>query len=260
MSEDPVTNYGSLSGSITFLNSMRDKTYDNSIFYKSASEKNRIWLDLLDSNNNPVRTLIGYVDNATNGIDRMYDAETTLNATNNLFSVINNKPYNIQGKSLPFDENDKVDLGITIATAGEYKIAINEVDGLFAQGQSIYLEDKLLHVIFNLRQAPYFFTTDQGTFNDRFVLRYTNTLYANSNFSDSSFSFIVFKSHDFITIQSAKKPIGEVVVYDIQGRIINDFKNLTTSEFQFSAPTTQQVLVLKIITTDNLTFYRKILN
>ncbi|MFZ4671716.1 MAG: hypothetical protein ACOYLT_06860 [Flavobacterium sp.] len=260
MSENPVTDYGSLSGSITFLNSMRDKTYDNSIFYKSASEKNRIWLDLLDSNNNPIRTLIGYVENATNDEDRMYDAEITMGPENKIYSVINNKPYIIQGKSLPFDINDQVPLGITIDSSGAYKIAINEVDGLFEQGQSIYLEDKLLHVIFNLRQAPYVFTTDQGTFNDRFVLRYTDTSLSNSDFSDLSSSIVVFKSHDFVTIQSDKTLIGEVVVYDIQGRIIHDFKNLTTSEFQFSVPTAQQVLVLKIITANNLSFYRKILN
>ncbi|NBU81538.1 MAG: hypothetical protein EBS55_07815, partial [Flavobacteriaceae bacterium] len=237
MSEDPVADYGSLSGSITFLNSMRDKTYDNSIFYKSASEKNRIWLDLLDSENNPVRTLIGYVDNATNDADRMYDAEITMGTTNKIYSVINNKSYIIQGKSLPFDINDQVPLGINIAASGSYKIAINEVDGLFEHGQSIYLEDKLLHVIFNLRQAPYVFTTDQGTYNDRFLLRYTDTSLPNSDFSDLSSSIVVFKSHDFVTIQSDKTPpIGEVVVYDIQGRIIQDFKNLTTSEFKFSPP------------------------
>jgi hypothetical protein len=260
MSENPVTDYGSSSGSISFLNSMRDITYDNSIFYKSASEKNRIWLDLLDSNNNPIRTLIGYVDNATNDLDRMYDAEIIMGTENKIYSVINNKPYIIQGKSLPFDINDQVPLGITIAASGSYKIAINEVDGLFEHGQSIYLEDKLLNIIFNLREAPYVFTTDQGTFNDRFVLRYTNTSLSNSEFSDLSSSIVVFKSHDYVTIQSDRTPIGEVVVYDIQGRIIQDFKNLTTYEFQFSAPTAQQVLVLKIVTTNNLSFYRKILN
>jgi hypothetical protein len=217
-------------------------------------------LDLLDSNNNSVRTLIGYVENATNDADRMYDAEITMGTENIIYSVINNKPYIIQGKSLPFDINDQVPLGMTIAASGSYKIAINEVDGLFERGQSIFLEDKLLHIIFNLRQAPYVFTTDQGTFNDRFVLRYTNTSLSNSEFSDLSSSIVVFKSHDYFTIQSDRTPIGEVVVYDIQGRIIQDFKNLTTSEFQFSAPTAQQVLVLKIVTTNNLSFYRKILN
>ena len=161
---------------------------------------------------------------------------------------------------MPFDINDQVPLGINIAASGSYKIAVNEVDGLFEQGQSIYLEDKLLNVIFNLRQAPYVFSTEQGTFNGRFVLRYTDTSLSSSDFSDLSSSIVVFKSHDFVTIQSDKTPIGEVVVYDIQGRIIQDFKNLTTSEFKFSPPTAQQVLVLKIITKDNLPFYRKILN
>ena len=257
MSEDPVTDYASLTGSITFLNSMRDKTYDNSIFYKSSSEKNRIWLDLLDSNNNPTRTLIGYVDNATNDADRMYDAETTMGTANKIYSVINNKPYIIQGKSLPFDTNDQVPLGITIASSGAYKIAINEVDGLFEQGQSIFLEDKLLNTIYDLRQAPYAFTSASGTFNDRFVLRYTSPSLANTNFSDSSSSFVIYNSEGLVNIKSDKVQISGVEVYDIQGRLLYDFKNINTSEFQFPATIEQQVLVLKIITTDNLSFYRK---
>ena len=253
--------------SVTFTNSMRSKVYDNSQFFKTGqisstpeNDKHSIWIDLLDGTNNISRSLVAYCEGATHQKDRMFDAYTRVADATILYSLIGSESQIIQGRGLPFDENDQVPLGFHAPTAGAFTIAIAAVDGLFAQGQSIYLEDKLLHIIFNLRQAPYVFSTEQGTFNDRFVLRYTDTSLSNSDFSALSSSFVVFKSHDVITIQSDATQIGEVVVYDIQGRIINDFKNLATSEFQFSAPTAQQVLVLKIITKDNLSFYRKILN
>ena len=253
--------------SVTFTNTMRNKGHDNSQFFKtgqisstSENDKHSIWIDLLDGTNNISRSLVAYCEGATHQKDRMFDAYTRVADATILYSLIGSESQIIQGRGLPFDENDQVPLGFHAPTAGAFTIAIAAVDGLFAQGQSIYLEDKLLHIIFNLRQAPYVFSTEQGTFNDRFVLRYTDTSLSNSDFSALSSSFVVFKSHDVITIQSDATQIGEVVVYDIQGRIINDFKNLATSEFQFSAPSAQQVLVLKIITKDNLSFYRKILN
>jgi hypothetical protein len=253
--------------SVTFTNTMRKKEYGNSQFFKTGqisstpeNDKHSIWIDLLDGTNTISRALVAYCEGATHQKDRMFDAYTRVADATILYSLIGSESQIIQGRGLPFDENDQVPLGYHAPTAGSFTIAIAAVDGLFAQGQSIYLEDKLLHITFNLRQAPYVFTTDQGTFNDRFVLRYTDTSLSNSDFSALSASFVVFKSHDVITIQSDATQIGEVVVYDIQGRILNDFKNLATSEFQFSAPSAQQVLVLKIITKDNLSFYRKILN
>lgn len=253
--------------SVTFTNSMRSKGYDNSQFFKtspmlatSENDKHRIWIDLIDATNYFSSALVAYCEGATHQKDRMFDAYTRVADATILYSLIGSESQIIQGRGLPFDENDQVPLGFHAPTAGAFTIAIAAVDGLFAQGQSIYLEDKLLHITFNLRQAPYVFSTEQGTFNDRFVLRYTDTSLSNSDLSALSASFVVFKSHDVITIQSDATQIGEVVVYDVQGRILNDFKNLTTSEFQFSVPTAQQVLVLKIVTTNNLSFYRKILN
>ena len=51
-----------------------------------------------------------------------------------------------------------------------------DFDGLFV-GQNIYLEDKLLNVIYDLRTTPYSFTATEGIVENRFVIRYTNTVF-----------------------------------------------------------------------------------
>ena len=180
--------------------------------------------------------------------------------TNLLYSLIGDESQVIQGRALPFDENDQVPIGYHAQSAGSFTIAIAAVDGLFGQGQAIYLEDKLLNVIYDLRQAPYVFSSEQGTFNDRFVLLYTNTFLSNTNFSSQNASFILFKSGDSINIKSDKTEMSEIVLYDMQGRVLNDFKNVNGSQFQFTAPMQQQIVVLKIITTDNYSFYKKFSN
>jgi hypothetical protein len=53
------------------------------------------------------------------------------------------KNFVIQGRALPFDDNDKVPLGYKTTIVGEFKIAIDEADG-FLVNKKIFLEDKLL--------------------------------------------------------------------------------------------------------------------
>ena len=101
-------------GIVTFNNAMRDKSYNNSQFYKNADvtksvvniEKNRIWLDLVSPTQQAVRAVIGYVEGATNAKDRMFDAYSSYKPAMNLFSLIDDDIISIQGKSLPFLDSD----------------------------------------------------------------------------------------------------------------------------------------------------------
>jgi hypothetical protein len=51
--------------------------------------------------------------------------------------------------------------------------------------QNIYLEDRLLNVIHDLKQSPYSFNTFIGKVRYRFELRYTTNLLATDNFSSA---------------------------------------------------------------------------
>jgi len=214
------------SSTVTFNNSMRSRTYSNSQFYRSstttdeAEEANRIWLDLVDPSNNSTRTLVGYFSEATVDFDRMYDAQKNIDNSFNIYSLVDDRTVIIQGRPTPFDTNDTVPIGVNIKTAGVYSMAIAAVDGLFLENQDIYIEDKLLSVIHDLRDSPYSFTSEIGKFDDRFVLRYTNsTLGSSSNLQSVANAFI---SNHQIQIE-AKEPIKEVIIYDISGKQVTVF-------------------------------------
>ena len=134
---------------VVFNNAMRSKAYDNSQFYRSASlqsssdEKSRIWLDL-NSNNQSAKTLIGYVDGATMGKDRMYDAVALPSTETAIYSILDSKNMIIQGR-YPFSDEDRVPLGIKITNSGINSVGIHAVDGVF-QEQDIYLEDLYLNI------------------------------------------------------------------------------------------------------------------
>jgi hypothetical protein len=249
---------------VTFKNSMRDKTYDNSQFYRTmqsdTEEKNRIWLDLIDSNNVPVRTVVGYVAEATIGLDRMYDAIKNIAKEKNIYSLSEEETLIIQGRPTPFDQNDQVQIGVNILSAGDYKIAIAAVDGLFEHEQPIYLEDKELNIIYDLRQSPYSFTSAAGIFNARFVLRYTNTALGNPDFGNIENSVIVAGNQGELTIKSSIENIQEVTIYDVLGRQLFFAKEVNNTNFVTSnISLSKQTLIVKIKLENGMIISRKII-
>ena len=247
---------------VNFNNSMRDKTYSNTQFYRNTQsiDEHRIWLDLVDSNNESVRTLVGYFPEATLGLDRMYDAFRNIANSKNIYSLAENETLIIQGRPTPFDDNDQVPIGVNIMQDGNYKIAIAAVDGLFEHNQPIFLEDKLLNIIYDLRQAPYSFTTAAGRFDDRFILRYTNNSLANPDFGNIDNSVIIAANHGELTIKSSIENMQEVTVYDILGRQLFDAKNINNTNFVNSnISMSQQALIVKIKLANGYVVTRKII-
>jgi hypothetical protein len=75
----------------------------------------------------------------------------------------------IQGRALPFDENDEVQLGFRSSVAGNFNIGIDQTDGIL-KAQNIVVEDKVLNIVHDLKTGPY--ALPLRYFNDRFVLFY----------------------------------------------------------------------------------------
>src|SRR5690606_2140763 len=199
------------------------KTQENN----RAIEKHRIWLDLIAPNNRANSILVGYIENATNGIDRLYDGYELSETSTRFYSLIADEKMAIQGKALPFEESDTVPLGVVIPLAGNYTIAINTLDGLFeSTNQDIYLEDTYTGIIHDLRGAPYSFTSGTGTFNDRFILRYTNETLSQPDEQVLSGVLISAPSNAYIKVSSGFETIKSVAVYDVLGRKLFSNKNV----------------------------------
>ena len=221
-------------GNITFNNSMRVPDFNNQFFKSgnsttSDSEKNRIWLNLY-SDTTFRQMLVAYVDGATNGHDRLYDGNSFTNNEVNLYSILDDRNLVIQGRGLPFDENDVVPLGYKITNQGVYNIAIDELDGLFLGEQNVYLRDKFLSIDHDLKASPYSFTTAAGTFNNRFEIVYVSNALGTNNPSEINTFASIF--NNVIKIESSEF-MKEITLYDITGKLINSY-SLTESKKQFS--------------------------
>lgn len=216
-------------GNVTFTNDMRydatESSYDNSEFFRSADEtettsleKQLVWLSLINSEDVSVSTLVGYLDGATNEKDRMFDAYINDDAFK-IYSLISDRKIVIQGRALPFLNEDEVPLGIDVSTDGIYKIGIDNLEGsiFLDESQDIYLRDTYLNVEHNLKESAYSFTAVAGATKDRFVLIYEPTSSVLSVDDEVLNNTFVYIKQGTLYVKSAEN-IETIQVYDISGK------------------------------------------
>ena len=254
-------------GNVTFRNSMR-VAGANSQFFRlnntSTLEKNRLWLDFTNVNDSDEfkQVLVGYIENATNAYENGFDGDIIeAGNTVSFYSIADSKNLTIQGRALPFNSNDQVAIGYKSAVTSNFQIALSSMDGLFEDTSvGVYLEDTLLHIIHDLRQSPYQFVTEAGTFDTRFILRYNNTLLnVNPNELNAN-NVVVFKQNEKIRIETTNIMMQSVKVFDIQGRLIlaKDGINSQSATLQ-KVGLANQALMVQITSVEGVTITKKII-
>ncbi|HSN47999.1 MAG TPA: T9SS type A sorting domain-containing protein, partial [Flavobacterium sp.] len=220
----------------TFNNAMREAG-QNSNFFRSANTtkkessaesnadlvKDRIWLNLTNNSGAFSQTLVGYFESATQGLDRGFDGESFGGNDVTFYSIIPQAQLAIQGRGLPFDENDQVNLGYNAAIGGDLSIRIDHLEGVFST-QNIFLEDKELEVLHDLKEKPYVFKTQAGDYNDRFALRFTDkTLSVKNPVYEDDIQVDYVRSSSVLNIvnHSADTTINTVTLFSISGKSIS---------------------------------------
>ncbi len=139
----------------------------------------------------------------------------------------------IQGRALPFDENDEVPLGFKSTISGDFTINIDQVDGSLIN-QAVYIEDRLVHTTVDLKTSPYTFATAAGIFNDRFVLKYSNKTLGTTKFDITANKVLVSINNKQIKINSFAETIDKVAIYDLLGKQIYQKNKINSTEWSVS--------------------------
>lgn len=248
---------------LIFSNAMRAKTYSNTNFFRNANLNNnqidRIWLNLTNTDGMFSQQLIGYFDNATLENDQAYDAQMLKGPSNiNFYSQSQSQFYKIQARPA-FNSNDTVLIGFTTTANGDFSIAIDNKEGVF-ETQNIYLQDNLLNIVHDLKQAPYNFVTTYGTFDDRFVLKYENSVLSNNTFVNAENQVNISAKDSKINIVSNTQNIKQIEVFDVLGRRL--FNNDLVNEKTFTTTSIlakNQTLIVKIKLENGEIITRKII-
>lgn len=257
-----------VAGNLKFNNSMRSGSTiptANTQFYKVATSKekstvkNRVWLNMENTDGMFSQQLVGYFAAATNAYDSGYDGLVS-DAGNyiSFYSFINGDKYKIQGRAA-FNKEDQVRLGYFSSVSGTFNINIDSKEGVFNTDETpVYLEDKLLHIIHDLKKGAYSFSTQIGSFDDRFVLRYTNK--ENEIPDKSENSITVYKDKNELVIDSKLQNISRVTVFDLYGKKLFDKELSNSKELHISnGILKKQVLVLNITLANGQLISKKVM-
>lgn len=202
---------------ITFKESMRvgDKNSDDNFFRKASVEKQLLRLSLNSWDGQLyTETLLGFLEDATEGVDRRYDALCLNENPLQLYSKIKDKHYTIQG--LPTITNQQIiSLGMNISEAGTYTFDLSEMSNI-PEDVIIELIDKKLNIVHNLSESTYTFEALESVDNNRFSLNLRKDIISHSVQPSQNLDIKIHK--DGINLFGL--PIYHISIMDATGKLL----------------------------------------
>ncbi|WP_304344356.1 T9SS type A sorting domain-containing protein [Chryseobacterium koreense] len=218
-------------GTLTFHNeSMRvDDPATPQYFGKGGKTVNdtmdRYWLGLTTPSGIQYSAAVVYYQGGSLQVGQ--DDSKASNYSEDIYTMAGVEKIAIHGRPL-FDLQDVLPLGYSASASGNYTLYIQDFEGIFANGQNIYLIDKQTGIQTNLSQGSYTFSSRPGEFTNRFDIVYLpKTIFATHAGLKSDVS--VYREGDDFVVESLEQKITELEVYDGVGRMVfrtvpNSFK------------------------------------
>ena len=201
---------------LKYSNSLRSENITNTVFFGKKAQDDRYWLQLTAPSGIASTIALVYFSggNSAFGIDD----SPAMGGSDALYSFADNEKVAINGRA-PFTTDDKINLGSSHFIKGSYTIALGDREGIFANGQKIYLKDKLTGVITNLSEGDYTFNANAGENTGRFeiVYKYETVLAVDSNVADE---LSVYRDGGNFVVKAQSKKLTGLELYDIAGRLI----------------------------------------
>jgi len=201
---------------VTFTNAMRIGNNEGQ-FFRKVNDASRIWLNIDNGLIKGNQMMVGYTGSATAGIDISLDGILIPNGTC-ISSLIGNTRYGIQARPA-FNTSDIVPMGLKVVSSGTHTISLDHADGIFQEGQDIFLKDNLMGIITNLKLSPYTFTSTAGDFDNRFQLQFVNALPQSRINAVLDVVAYVDDNH-IMNLDAGASIIDSVRIFDIRGRMV----------------------------------------
>ena len=242
----------SAAGNITFNNAMRRTTGNTTL---RNLDLDRIWLNVQSEGYELNSTaLIGFLDQATDGIDIGYDAKRL--ATNvSLYSHLDDGSdiLGIQGRGT-FQENVKISMGFATLVDEKlnYTISIENIEGLNLGTATAYLIDTFENVETNLSEFNYTFISEKGIYDNRFILQFTpEAVLGTNDFALESVTLYPNPTSAILNIKSPNTMVSSVTVYDLRGRVVLTKTNLNSNNIQLDLSELNSTMYFIEINTDD---------
>ncbi|MFY0598948.1 MAG: right-handed parallel beta-helix repeat-containing protein [Cyclobacteriaceae bacterium] len=205
--------------SIIFTEAMRSTgdNADDNFFRKENETPSYIRINLTADDGLFKQAIVGWMDDVYDEeVDRRFDAQVfNKSAEYAIYTFKANTALAIQGATL---EKQEIPLGFNVAEYGTYQLEIDQND--FA-GSELFLIDRLTNETIDLMSGNYSFHTEEGQFEDRFMLS-TKAVAPLSNLSDRLSGVYAFDKT--LNIKADDSEAKAYVLYSLSGRAIKVFK------------------------------------
>ncbi|WP_448670167.1 T9SS type A sorting domain-containing protein [Chryseobacterium koreense] len=205
------------STTLKFNNNSRTKDFEDDPFFgKGGAAMDRYWLKMVTPDQLAVQMAVVYFGGGSNGFGS--DDSFSAGGSDELYSMTDGLKIGINGRS-PFVVSDKVPLGSRHYVAGSYTIAIDQAEGVFANGQNIYLKDNQTGAVANLSEGGYTFSAAAGETTGRFEIIYEPQIVLATD-GQVKESLMVYRDGTDFVVRAPDKKITMVEVFDSAGRLI----------------------------------------
>ncbi|WP_320815254.1 T9SS type A sorting domain-containing protein [Flavobacterium sp.] len=215
-------------------------------------------------NNGGVRpTTIAFLDTATDGFDYGADGRSPSNEAAEFYYILNDMPHEYVATAVKFDINKKIPVGLRCASQANFKVQVIGAFSGFDDAQKVYMHDKETGVYYDIKNGVFDMTMPAGDNKTRFEItfkNYADVLDSNDNALDS---FQVFQNNDnamLTVVNTLKKDVTSIDLYDVTGKIVVSKVNLGKSE-QYEISTSglsAGIYIVKLTTRDNLSIDKKV--
>ncbi|MFE3866519.1 LamG-like jellyroll fold domain-containing protein [Flavobacterium sp. LS2P90] len=230
------------------------KDNSNDVVYNNYNTKIRLGFNT--ANNFHRQLLIGFMDDlATDGLDRGYDGYQIDTQKNDLYFLIDDWEYTIQGVGA-FDVNKSYPLGVKTDTIGKVQFVVDSKEFLPAN-QKIFIHDKETSIYYDITEKAAEVNLSAGTYDTRFELTFKTDKTLGIGENELPESMIVVYNNEskkkLVISKNKAVDIKEISIYNIVGQQLSTLKkvpNGNTIEMPFNVE--RGVYLIKIITAEGL--------
>ena len=222
------------SNTITFNNAMREKN-NTQFFIPPIENVQRLKISVTNPNGDFNEILIGFLNEATYGVDNLYDGHKLQgNPDLSFYSMIPGYDRNLVIQALPpLTLEEIIPVGLDVGISGKYQFKVELIEN-FDVTTEIYLEDKAVAKLTDLRNTDtYEFTLDKGVTDERFVIKFkpqTIDIEENLSGEDGKEPIIAIQGKTLF-VESRSDFSGTLRVQDLLGKELQS-KLITNSHFE----------------------------
>ncbi|RMA58814.1 family 10 glycosylhydrolase [Ulvibacter antarcticus] len=241
-------------GNVMFNNALRLTSGNTTL--RKVSDADKIWIEVRENVYGLGSTTgVSFSENASSEIDAGYDT-MKLGTVVSLYSHLQDgsEQLGIQGREI-FDSGITIPMGFSTlieADAGiPYTIAVADVEGLNIENADVYLIDHYTNMITNIKTGHYVFTSDAGTFDNRFTLLFESLVLDTNVSVQDAVSIYPNPTENIVNIVSPNNVVDSIEVYDLSGRMISRTKFSSEKDYQLDMSSFESAIYfLKINTYD----------